>query len=566
MDSAALRPDLGDFGGIALNGFTASTPLVVNRAADKGHAETELWLSNTVTSRLKSLAQEHELTLNTLVKGAWVLLRSRYSGESSDMPLRLWLKELQECAALQDSGANDAELLLKIEYDQQRFEQATMTRMLGHLVTLLEGMAANPAQRIAELPLLTAAERQQLLVEWNDTQVRDTPPCNGGASSDFVNYQQKCHQMFEAQVEQTPDAIAVVVPAIASLHSQDQQLTYQELNSRANLLAHHLQQLGVGANVLVAINLTRSLDMAIAILGILKAGGAYVPLDPAYPKERLAFMLADTQAPVVLTKADLVAGLPKHKACVVCLDTDWEVISRNSNANPTSSVTLDNLTYVIYTSGSTGTPKGVALEHRSLSNLISWQLQSTLNSTARTLQFASLSFDVSFQEIFSTWCAGGTLVLISEELRRDAASLLEFINNQKIERLFLPFIALQHLAEAAVNKLIPTTLCEIVTAGEQLQINRYITSLFTQLKGCTLHNQYGPSESHVVTAFTLTGSPSDWPALPPIGRPIANTQIYLLDRHLQPVPIGVPGEVYIGGIGLARGYLNRPELTEEKFI
>lgn len=452
-------------------------------------------------------------------------------------------------------SAAGAELLLKIEYDRQRFEQATMTRMLGHLATLLEGMAANPHQCLAKLPLLTAAERQQLLVDWNDTQ---------------VNYpQEKCiHQLFEAQVERTPDAVAVVWPAIASQQGQDEQLTYQELNCRANQLAHHLQQLGVGPDVLVAINLTRSLDVAIAILSVLKAGGAYVPLDPAYPTERLAFMLADTQAPIVLTQAQLVQGLPAHQARVICLDTDWEAISRNSKANPASSVTLDNLTYAIYTSGSTGRPKGVALEHRALSNLISWQIQnSKLTSGARTLQFASLSFDVSFQEMFSTWCAGGTLVLISEELRRDAASLLQFINAQKIERLFLPFIALQHLAEAAdLSGIVPSTLSEIVTAGEQLQINPYITRLFTQLKNCTLYNQYGPSESHVVTAFTLTGSPGDWPALPPIGRPIANTQIYLLDQHLQPVPVGVPGELYIGGICLARGYLNRPDITAEKFI
>lgn len=368
------------------------------------------------------------------------------------------------------------------------------------------------------------------------------------------------HQLFEAQVEQTPEAIAVVF--------EDEQLTYRELNQRANQLAHYLLGLGVRPEVLVGICLERSLNLVVGLLAILKAGGAYVPLDPAYPKERLAFMLADTQAPVVLTQAHLVEGLPAHQARVVCLDADWEAISRHSTANPASGATLDNLTYVIYTSGSTGKPKGVALEHRSLSNLILWQLQnSTLSRGARTLQFASLSFDVSFQEIFSTWCAGGTLVLISEEVRRDTFRLLQFINKEKIERLFLPCIALQHLAEAAdTYRIVPEALCEVVTAGEQLQISRYISNFFKHLKNCTLYNQYGPSESHVVTAFTLRGSPSDWPALPPIGRPIANTQIYLLDRHLQPVPVGVPGELYIGGISLARGYLNRPELTNEKFI
>ncbi len=454
-------------------------------------------------------------------------------------------------------GYAGSELLLKIAYDRQRFDSDTVNRMLGHLMTLLEGIAANPHQQLAQLPLLAVAEQQQLW-QWNETQA-DYP-------------QEKCvHQLFETQVERTPDAIAALLPATVptvTSQAQQQQLTYRELNQRANQLAHHLQQLGVGSDVLVAICMERSLDVAIAVLGILKAGGAYVPVDPAYPSERIAFMLADTQAPVILTQTHLVESLPEHQARVVCLDADWETISCNSTASPTSSVRPDNLTYTIYTSGSTGRPKGVALQHRSLVNLIAWQLQnSTLKSEARTLQFASLSFDVSFQEMFSTWCAGGTLVFISEETRRDALSLLQFIDNETIQRLFLPFIALQHIAEAAdTYELVPKALREVVTAGEQLQVNRYIASFFEQLEDCSLHNQYGPSETHVVTAYTLTGSPSQWSALPPIGRPIANTQIYLLDRHLQPVPVGVPGELYIGGVGVARGYLNRPELTQEKFI
>jgi amino acid adenylation domain-containing protein len=373
------------------------------------------------------------------------------------------------------------------------------------------------------------------------------------------------HQLLEAQVERTPDAVAVVF--------EDEQLTYFDLNRKANQVAHYLGLLGVGPETLVGICIPRSLDMVVGLLGILKAGGAYVPLDPRLPKERLAYMLSDSQLRVLLTTEKLMTELPQLAQAtdgykIVCLDRDWEVISQQNSENPVSQVQPDNLAYVIYTSGSTGKPKGVALEHRALSNLILWQIEnSMLKSGARTLQFASLSFDVSFQEIFSTWCAGGTLVLISEKLRRDPTSLLQFISDQKIARLFLPFIALQHLAVAAdFSAIVPFTLREIVTAGEQLQINRYITNLFTLLKNCTLHNQYGPTESHVVTAFTLKSVPSDWPALPPIGRSIANTQIYLLDQHLQPVQVGVPGELHIGGDGLARGYLNRPELTAEKFI
>jgi amino acid adenylation domain-containing protein len=446
-------------------------------------------------------------------------------------------------------GYGGDELLLKIAGDRQRFDENALTRMLGHLQTLLESIAANPQQKISKLSMLTAAEIAQLQA-WNQTE---------------ANYpDDKCvHQLFEAQVDRSPDAIAAVFP-----HNSRQQLTYRELNSRSNQLAHYLQQLGVGPDVLVAICMERSLEIAIAVLGILKTGAAYVPIDPAYPKERLTFMLADTKTPVILTQSHLVSGLPQHQARTVCLDTNWQEIANYSTENPASTVSPDNLTYTIYTSGSTGKPKGVLLPHRALVNLIAWQLQnSPLEDAAKTLQFASLSFDVSFQEMFCTWCAGGTLVFITEEMRRDAQSLLQLIDTEKIQRLFLPFIALQHLAEAADSyQLVPKSLREVVTAGEQLQVNRYIANFFQQLENCTLHNQYGPSESHVVTAYTLSGPPTDWPALPPIGRPIANTEIYLLHMNGEPVPLGVAAELYIGGICLARGYLNRPDLTAEKFI
>lgn len=446
-------------------------------------------------------------------------------------------------------GYGGDQLLLKIAGDRQRFDENALTRMLGHLQTLLESIAANPQQKISKLSMLTAAEIAQLQA-WNQTE---------------ANYpDNKCvHQLFEAQVERSPDAIAAIFP-----HNSRQQLTYGELNSRSNQLAHYLQQLGVGPDVLVAICMERSLEIAIAVLGILKTGAAYVPIDPAYPKERLTFMLADTKTPVILTQSHLVSSLPEHQARTVCLDANWQEIANYSTENPASTVSPENLTYTIYTSGSTGKPKGVLLPHRALVNLIAWQLQnSTLEDAAKTLQFASLSFDVSFQEMFCTWCAGGTLVFITEEMRRDARSLLQLIDTEKIQRLFLPFIALQHLAEAADSyQLVPKSLREVVTAGEQLQVNRYITSFFQQLENCTLHNQYGPSESHVVTAYTLSGPPENWPALPAIGRPIANTEIYLLHRNGEPVPIGVAGELHIGGICLARGYLSRPDLTAERFI
>jgi amino acid adenylation domain-containing protein len=433
------------------------------------------------------------------------------------------------------------------EYNTDLFDATTIEQMVGHFQTLLEAIVANPEQRVSELPLLTERERHQLLVEWNNT-AQDYP-------------QDKCiHQLFEEQVTLTPDAIAVVF--------EGEQLTYKELNQRANQLAHYLQRLGVGTEVLVGICVERSIEMVVGLLGILKAGGAYVPLDPTYPLERLRYMLENSSVRVLLTQQQLVESLADRQAHMVCLDIDWEIVARQSEGNPASGVTPENLTYVIYTSGSTGFPKGVAMSHRPLSNLILWQLEnSTLPQGAKTLQFTPLCFDVSFQEIFSTWCAGGMLVLISEEVRRDPVQLLGFLKLKGIARLFLPFVALQQLALVADgSETVPTNLREVITAGEQLQITRQIADWFINLNNCTLHNQYGPSESHVVTAFTLTGSPSDWPALPPIGRPITNTQIYLLDAQLQPVPIGVYGDLYIGGIALARGYFNDTDLTISRFI
>ena len=440
-----------------------------------------------------------------------------------------------------------SQLKLEIAYDTRRFDAVAIARMLGHFQTLLEGMAANQNQRLAEIPLLTAAELHQQLVEWNNTH---------------KNYpKDKCtHHLFEEQVERSPDAIAVVF--------EDKQLTYRELNQRANKIAHHLRTLGVGPEVLVGICVERSLEMVVGLLGILKAGGAYVPLDPEYPTERLSFMLQDAQVKVLLTQQRLFEKLPEYKAQFVYLDTDWQVISQSSEKNPITDVQATNLAYVIYTSGSTGQPKGVAMNHFSLGNLILWQLQNTaISSGAKTLQFAPISFDVSFQEMFSTWCSGGTLLLIAEELRLDPLALLGLLQEKAVERLFLPFVALQQIAEIAIgSELVTSYLREIITAGEQLQITPAISNWLSKLTDCTLHNHYGPSESHVVTTFTLTNSVDNWPLLPPIGRPIANTQIYILDSYLQPVPISVPGELYIGGAGLARGYLNRPELTEHKFI
>ncbi|MBR8837459.1 MAG: amino acid adenylation domain-containing protein [Stigonema ocellatum SAG 48.90 = DSM 106950] len=433
-------------------------------------------------------------------------------------------------------------------YNPKIFDDDSIARMLDQFTTFVQSIITDNDRCLAELSLVSDDSSHKILVEWNDTHA-DYPQDTS------------VHQLFENQVEKTPDAVAVVFKD--SLH-----LTYRDLNIRANQLAHYLQSLNVGPDVLVGICVERSLEMVIGLLGILKAGGAYVPLDPGYPQERLGYMLENSQASILLTQnhfCDSKSLQTKHR---FCLDSDWQVLAQYPTTNPESKVSPDHLAYVIYTSGSTGKPKGVAMPHSPLVNLIYWQQDnSTVGSEARTLQYTPISFDVSFQETFATLATGGTLVLITEDMRRDPSRLLQFLKVEGIERFFLPFVALQHLAEVAqMEGMVPSCLREVITAGEQLRITGAIANLFTQLPNCTLHNHYGPSETHVVTNFTLTGSPTDWSVLPPIGRPIANTQIYLLDSQLRPVPDGLPGELYIGGISLARGYLNRPDLTAERFI
>jgi amino acid adenylation domain-containing protein len=466
--------------------------------------------------------------------------RVRVDGGAAKFDLSLFLREEPEGL----SGS--------LEYNTDLFDDATAARMLGYFRTLLEGIAADADRRLSELRLLTEAERRRLLIEWNDTR-RDYP-------SD------RCvHHLFEAQAERTPDAIAVVSPAESE---ENGRCNYRELNRRANRLAHHLQKLAVGPDTLVTICLERSLDMIVAVLAVLKAGGAYVPLDPSYPKGRLAFMLEDARPAVLVTRRELDRVLPAHTLRTVRLDADRDVIAQESDENPQGGAGPANPAYALYTSGSTGAPKAAAMPHRALCNLISWQLENFAPpAAARTLQFASLSFDVSFQEIFTALCSGGTLVVATEEVRRDPRPLLQFLKTESIERLFLPFVALQQLAEEAAGENEPLPrIREIIAAGEPLQITPQISALFRRFKNCRLVNQYGPTETHVATSFTLTGPPDGWPALAPIGRPISNTEIYLLDAHLRPAPIGVAAELYIGGDGLAHGYLNRPELTAEKFI
>ncbi|MGA9773578.1 MAG: amino acid adenylation domain-containing protein [Blastocatellia bacterium] len=432
-----------------------------------------------------------------------------------------------------------------IEYNTDLFDEATIVSMRQHFITLLESVINNPWQRISQLGILTRQERHRLLVDWNATR------------TDGINYD-SVQSIFEAQAELTPEKIAVVF--------ETERLTYRELNERANRLAHYLRGLGVGPDKLVGICIERSLKMSVAVLGVLKAGGAYVPLDPAYPIQRLAVMLEDAGVSVLVTQKELIERLPGHSAGVVLLDEGEELLAGQRINNPEPEPNADLLAYVLFTSGSTGRPKGVGLSHRALVNLIDWHYSVTPDSE-RTLQFASLSFDVSFFEMFSTWRSGGQLHVIADALQMDVSALLDYLIDNQIDKATLPVVVLQRLAEEQTGlHRLATALRSVITTGEQLQITRPIINLFTQLEKASLQNYYGPSESHVVTAYSLDHAPNSWNTHPPIGRPIFNTQMYVLDARLNPVPVGVVGEVYIGGICLARGYINRPDLTAEKFI
>ena len=422
---------------------------------------------------------------------------------------------------------------------------ALVEQTIAALVDALESAPQTPLRLLDDLP---AAQRAQVLHGFNATQTDFEAPL-------------LVHQRVEQQAALHPQRCAVELDG--------EQLSYAQLNAQANRLARHLRERGVQPDSRVAICLERSLDLVVALLATLKAGAAYLPLDPAYPDERLAQMLRDGQPVVVLSQSSLLPRLTASDADVVCLDSadpTWLSASADNLSHEAIGLQPDHLAYVIYTSGSTGVPKGVAMPHRSLANLLAWQ-QRELPQPARTLQFAALGFDVAFQEIFGTLGSGGTLVLVHETLRQDLPALASWIARSAIERVFLPYIALSHLCElwSQQRQALPL-LQDAIVAGEQLRITPAIRAAFAQNPQARLHNHYGPTESHVVTAETLPGTAVDWPDLPSIGRPIANSRIYLLDAHGQPVPQGAVGEIHIGGLQLARGYLGQPALTAERFL
>ncbi len=627
-----------------LQGFTTPNILQVKQSSSTSTkpnwTQKEISLSASITNNLKTLAKNHQFTLNTLIQGAFAILLSRYCNQDdivfgatssgrpatltgsesmvglfiNTLPVRVqvdpqaslinWLQQLQtqQIEALQyeysplleiqswseiprgstlfehilvfENYPVDASLLqsqaglkiekvnslewtsfpltmlvsaanelnFKIKYDSNRFDNYTIENLLIHFHLLLESIANNSGYSLIELPLLTNAE-QQLFTEWNSTQ---------------AEYPKQCiHELFEAQVERNKNATAVIF--------EDEKLTYQELNVKANQVAHYLGSIGVKPEVLVGICLERSVEMVISILAILKAGGAYVPLDPDYPIERLNFIQEETQVKTVLTQEKI-----------------QEILSNAAQfpqSNPVNNTTLENSIYVIYTSGSTGKPKGVINTHRGLINRLCWMQQTyQLTTDDRVLQKTPFSFDVSVWEFFWTLLFGATLIVAKPGGHKDSGYLVNLIKQQQITTLhFVPSMLEAFLEEPQLKESC-TSLNRVICSGEALTVElekRFFNHLNTQL-----HNLYGPTEAaidvtyykcelgmgHGALGIEKENTTPSSPSLIPIGTPIHNTQIYILDSHLRQVPIGVAGELYIGGDGLARGYLNRPDLTAERFI
>lgn len=440
-------------------------------------------------------------------------------------------------------------LCASFEYNTDLFAPATMQRMLEHFQNLLTSIVENPDQSLSDLSLLTESERRKLLVEWNDTTAE--------FSSDAC-----IHELFEAQVARTPDAIAA--------EFQGEQLTYRELNARANQLARYLGKQGAGSEVLVGVCVERSIEMLVSILAVLKTGGAYVPLDPIYPPERIAFMIADAGLTLLLTQDRLVKDIPTCSARITRVDADAEIIARESEQNLAIEITPRNLAYIIYTSGSTGNPKGVEVEHRSLVNFVEAAVAAyEIKPGDRVLQFASLCFDLSAEEIYPALICGATVVLRTDEMISSPCDFLDQCGAWRVTVLDLPTAYWHELTDALDREdmTLPASVRLVIIGGEKALLER--VRVWHKLAGesVRLVNSYGPTETTVVaTMCDLERQDENGSQNVSIGRPIRNTTVFVLDELRRPVPIGVPGELFIGGAGVARGYTNRPELTAEQFI
>lgn len=421
----------------------------------------------------------------------------------------------------------------KLSYNTDLFEATTIARMVEHFCRLAAGLAADPSRRILEISMLGESERNQILADFNATA--------RSYRSDVC-----IHNFFEKQVERSPEAIAVVCDR--------ERLTYRELNSRANQVAHYLRGQGVGPEILVGICATRSIEMVVGVLGILKAGGAYVPLDPAYPKDRLAAILEDARAPILLTQKSAAKALPEHAARMICLDADWGDIANESVGNPDRNVAPSNLGYVLFTSGSTGRPKGVALEHRSAATFIQWAQEVFLpDEIAGTLFSTSICFDLSVFEMFVPLSMGGMVIIAENALalpKLPAAGEVTLINT-------VP----SAIAELIRLEGVPTSVQVVNLAGEALPTS-LAQRIYERTSVRKVYNLYGPTEDTTYSTYTLVSRGAEVT----IGRPLPNTQAYILDEGRQPVPIGVPGELFLAGDGLARGYFGREDLTRERFV
>src|SRR4030095_16639953 len=422
-----------------------------------------------------------------------------------------------------------------VEYATDLFDRATIERFAGNFKTLLEAVVVEADRPISELPLMSEAELRLLLEEWNETEAKYPS--------------QVCiHELFEEQVERRPDAVAVVY--------EDAWLSYGELNRRANQLAHHLRELGVGPEKRVGICLNQSIGMVEASLGALKAGAAYVPLDPAYPPYRLMYLLEDARLMALISEQEVRERLSGYGGRIISIDADREIISGDRVENPASGATAENLAYIIYTSGSTGQPKGVGIEHSGLVNLVTWhQSAFRVSSQDRATQVAAVGFDASVWEVWPYLTAGASVYIVPEDTRRNHSELLNWLERNEVTIGFLP----TPLAEAVLVEGWPTTvrMRELLTGGDRLH------RAAVEGERISLINNYGLTESTVVAT---SGRVEEGEGEPSIGRPIQNTQIYILDEKMRPTPVGVSGELYISGAGLARGYLDRPALTAERFI
>jgi amino acid adenylation domain-containing protein len=426
------------------------------------------------------------------------------------------------------------------EYNRDLFDRSTVRRMAGHLAVLLEALAGAPASPAAELPLLSGAERQELLLEWNDT----ARLCPG---------RPLVHELFSEHARRRPEA-----PVISSPLGR---LSYGEVEARSNRLAHHLRGLGVGPEVLVALCMERTLERVVGIVAVLKAGGAYVSLDPTYPRDRLSFLLEDAGAPVLLTESRFLEVLPETSAAVICLDGGWDGIVGEDRWAPAHGADPENLAYVVYTSGSTGRPKGVEIPHAGLMNLVRWhQILYGVVAEDRGTQIASPAFDASIWELWPYLAAGASVHVPDEETRLSSAGMVRWWSEQGITLAYL----MTPLAEGVLEEEIPEDLAlrvrALIIGGDRLHRGP------APGVGFRLMNHYGPAEYTVTSTVVAVPEQGRSAGIPSIGRPVDNTRIYVLDRRGQPVPAGVPGELYVAGLGLARGYMRRPDLTAEKFV